>query len=446
MESVSIRIFDLLRRISIMPTRLLRRLALIAPLLAVLVLGHIGLSRAAQESDGTSLQIDATLDAGDYPVAPSFVRLLRITLEPESSSPLHTHPGPEIALVERGTITVQVGGPAELTTAGETPDAGTPTAGELAPVDSEFEMTAGDQLVYLPQTSMTFRNSGSDTASILTVVLLPAGHQHPPGVTYVNGQPEATAFEGVTPQILGDGVASTMPANGIHIVVDELGIDTGDPIPATSSQEMLSLQQGSLDFTVVGGKVQVSRGATPGPQPDTAPGTETNLAANDALFFPLGLKEAARAKDDGPISFLRLTISPANPESEPTPSGEGMGEITVTGSEQATETPAVTPGAGTPVSAATSVPTAQASPTATKTAGPQEGDTVSVNSDGVNLRSCASTECDVVSQLFFGQTLTILGPSEDDGEYVWWPVSVDDDPSITGYIAQDFLDLPESGE
>ena len=54
--------------------------------------------------------------------------------------------------------------------------------------------------------------------------------------------------------------------------------------------------------------------------------------------------------------------------------------------------------------------------------------------------------CDVVTQLFFGQTVTIEGPSEDDGEYIWWPISVDDDPSITGYIAQDFLDLPESGE
>jgi mannose-6-phosphate isomerase-like protein (cupin superfamily) len=445
-ESVSIRIFDLLRRISIMPTRLLRRLALIAPLLAMLVLGLSAPSRAAQETDAANLRIDATLDAGDYPVAPAFVRLLRITLQPGASSPLHTHPGPEIALVERGTVTVQVGGPAELTTAGEAPGPGTPTAGALAPVEAEFEMTAGDQLVYLPQTSMTFRNAGSDVASILTVVLLPAGHQHPPGVTYVNGQPDSAAFEGVTPQILGDGVASTMPANGIHIVVDELDIDTGDPIPATSSQEMLSLKQGSLDFTVVGGKVQVSRGATPGPQPDTAPGTETSLAANDALFFPLGMKEAARAKDDGPLSFLRLTISPANPESEPTPSGEGLGEINVTGSEQPTATPAVTSGAGTPVPAATSVPTTQASPTATKPAGPQEGDTVTVNSDGVNLRSCGSTDCDVVTQLYFGQTLTILGPSEDDGEYIWWPVSVDDDPSITGYIAQDFLDLPESGE
>lgn len=429
-----------------MPTRLLGRLALIAPLLAVLAIGHMGLSRAAQESNGPSLRIDVTLDAGDYPVAPAFVRLLRITLQPGASSPLHTHPGPEIALIERGTVTVQVGGPAELTTAGETPAPGTPSAGALAPVDSEFEMTAGDQLVYLPQTSMTFRNGGSDVASILTVVLLPAGHQHPPGVTYVNGQPDTAAFDGVTPQILGDGVASTMPASGIHIVVDELDLDTGAPIPATTSQQMLSLQQGTLDFTVVGGKVQVSRGATPGPQPDTAPGTETSLAASDAMFFPLGVKEAARAKDDGPLSFLRLTISPAKPESEPTPSGEGMGEINITGSEQPTATPAVTPGAGTPISAATSAPTAQASPTATKTPGPKEGDTVTVNSDGVNLRSCASTGCDVVTQLFFGQTLTILGPSEDDGEYVWWPVSVDDDPSITGYIAQDFLDLPGSGE
>jgi mannose-6-phosphate isomerase-like protein (cupin superfamily) len=429
-----------------MHTRLLRRLALIAPLLAMLVLGLVGPARAAQETDGASLTIDARLDAGSYPVAPAFVRLLRITLEPGASSPLHTHPGPEIALVERGTLTVQVAGPAQLTTAGEAPGEGTPSAGTLAPVESEFEMTAGDQLVYLPQTSMTFRNGGSDPVSILTVVLLPAGHQHPPGVTYVNGQPAADAFAGVTPQILGDGVASTMPANGIRITVDELNIDKGDPIPASSNQELLSLRQGSLDFTVVGGKVQVSRGATPGPQPDTAPGAETSLAANDALFFPLGVKEASRAKDDGPLSFLRLTITPAKPDSEPTPSGEGQGEIQITGSAQATETPAVTPGAGTPAAPATTVSTAQASPTATKAAGPQEGDTVSVNSDGVNLRACAGTECDVVTQLYFGQTLTILGPSEDDGEYIWWPVSVDDDPSITGYIAQDFLDLPESGE
>jgi quercetin dioxygenase-like cupin family protein len=80
-----------------MHTRLLRRLALIAPLLAMLVLGLVGPARAAQETDGASLTIDATLDAGSYPVAPAFVRLLRITLEPGASSPLHTHPGPEIA-------------------------------------------------------------------------------------------------------------------------------------------------------------------------------------------------------------------------------------------------------------------------------------------------------------------------------------------------------------
>jgi hypothetical protein len=71
---------------------------------------------------------------------------------------------------------------------------------------------------------------------------------------------------------------------------------------------------------------------------------------------------------------------------------------------------------------------------------------VTVNSEGVNLRACASTDCDVVTQLYFGQTLTIIGPSEEGGDYTWWPVSVDDDPSITGYIAQDFLDLPESSE
>jgi mannose-6-phosphate isomerase-like protein (cupin superfamily) len=429
-----------------MPFRLLRRFLLIAPLFAVAIFGWYGSVPAAQDEQAASAFIDVALESGEYPVAPAFVRLLRMTLEPGASSPLHTHPGPEIAVVERGTLTAQVGGPAELIVAGEAQGEGTPTAGELAPVDSEFEMTAGDQLIYLPQTPMTFRNGGSDAVSILTVVLLPAGHQHPPGVTYVDGQPAADAFEGVTPQILGDGVASSMPAEGIHIVVDELALGEGEAIPADANQVLLSLEQGALDFTVIGGKVQISRGATPGPQPDTPPGTETSLAANDALYFPLGMKEAARAEDDGPISFLRLSITPANAEDEPTPSGDGIGEIQVTGTEQPAPPSGETPGAGTPATAPTATAAPEASPTATQPAGPQEGDTVTVNSDGVNLRACASTECEVVTQVFFGQTLTILGPPEDDGEYIWWPVSVDDDPSITGYIAQDFLDLPESSE
>src|SRR5262245_34716263 len=121
-----------------MPTRLLRRFLLIAPLLAVALLGRHEPTFAAQDEQTATPLIDATLDAGQYPVAPAFVRLLRMTLEPGASSPLHTHPGPEIAVVERGTVTVQVGGPAELALAGETQSQGTPTAGEMAPVDSEF--------------------------------------------------------------------------------------------------------------------------------------------------------------------------------------------------------------------------------------------------------------------------------------------------------------------
>lgn len=428
-----------------MPNRLIRRFVPIVLLLAMMSFLPAGPIGAVQESSNAGPLIDTTLETGQYPVAPAFVRLLRIALEPGASSPVHTHPGPEIALVERGTITVQVGGPAFLTTSGTTSVNGTPTAGELAPMNSDFEMTAGDQLTYLPQTSMTFRNGGSTAASILTVVLLPAGHQHPPGVTYLNGQPDATAFAGVTPHILGDGVASAMPPSGIRIVVDQLQLDTGQAVPASTDPVMLSLIQGTLDFKVVGGKVQISRGATPGPQPDSAPGTEDQLAANDALFFPLGMKETPRAKDDGPVSFLRLTIAPVKPAAQPAPV-EGAGEIQITGAAPVptTESGNEPSAAGTPQAGPTQTPVAPASPTATKAAGPQEGDSVTINTDGVNLRACASTDCEIVTQLFTGQTVTILGPSEDDGEYVWWPVSVDDDPSITGYIAQDFFDLPGS--
>jgi mannose-6-phosphate isomerase-like protein (cupin superfamily) len=385
-------------------------------------------SAVAQDVPDSELLLQATLATGEYPVAPAFVRLLRITLEPEASSPLHTHPGPEVALIERGTATVQIGGRATVSTPGETVQEGTPTAGSEAPVNSEFELGEGDQITYMPQTSMTFRNGGSDPLSMLTVVMLPAGHQHPPGITYVNGQPDASAFTGVTPEILGDGIATMLPVGGASITVERFQLDPGEAIPSSESPVMLSLERGVLDFTVVGGKVQVSRSASPGPQADSAPGTEVSMAKEDAIFFPLGMKEVQRDDSDGELVLLRMTIDPTDPSQQPTPTEEGVGEIQIAEVE------------GTP--SAEAAETAEAEPTATATpdTGLGVGDKVQVNSEGVNLRAGPGTDFEVVTQLFTGQVLTITGDSEEAEGYVWWPVELDEDPSVTGYIADEFFD------
>ncbi|MGD9714523.1 MAG: cupin domain-containing protein [Thermomicrobiales bacterium] len=382
----------------------------------------------AQENPPSETLFTVDLNEGQFPIAPSFVRLLRITLAPGASSPLHTHPGPEIALVEQGVLTVQVNGSAEIA---QPAAEGTPVAASSAPNNSEFELQSGEIITYFPQTPMTFRNAGDAPVSLLTAVMLPAGNQHPPGITYIDGQPAAEAFDGVAPEILGDGVATVLPGGGLTLTVERLRIAAGEPIPAFNEPVMISLESGVLDFTVVGGKVQVSRTATPGPQPDSAPETVVSLAKSDAVFFPLGMREVDRSAIDGELVLLRMTLSQSTQEEAPTAADTGVGEIRVLASELVE--PPASPSAGEGA--------AEASPTATGEPVLEEGALVESNADGVNVRAGAGTDFDIVTQVFIGDQMRITGESEESGDFVWWPVEIVDDPSITGYIAEDFIDL-----
>jgi quercetin dioxygenase-like cupin family protein len=386
-----------------------------------------GIHIAQAQEFGTELLISVDLAEGQYPIAPAFVRLLRITMAPESNSPMHTHPGPEIALVEQGSLTVQVNGIATITGAG---DQGTPEAGRSAPNNTEFELQEGEVITYFPETPMTFTNTTDSPVSLLTAVLLPAGNQHPPGIAYLDGQPSADAFEGVAPAILGDGVATVLPRDGMLLTVERLRIGPGQPIPAVNEPVLLSLESGVLDFTVIGGKVQVSRTATPGPQPDSAPETVVSLSKADAIFFPLGMKEVDRSALEGDIVLLRMKLSASGGTADANETETGVGEIRVLASELI-ETPAS--------------PSAGASPAATPEADREpvleEGALVEANSDGVNIRTGAGTGFEIVTQVFIGDQLRITGESEEGDDFVWWPVELVDDTSITGYIAEDFIDL-----
>jgi len=72
-----------------------------------------------------------------------------------------------------------------------------------------------------------------------------------------------------------------------------------------------------------------------------------------------------------------------------------------------------------------------------------EGDVATVTEDGVNLRSGPSTDDVVVTALGVGQQVRITGPSEEGDDRTWWPVTLVDDESINGYVADDFLEPAE---
>jgi Bacterial SH3 domain len=205
---------------------------------------------------------------------------------------------------------------------------------------------------------------------------------------------------------------------------------------------LLSLESGVLDFTVVGGKVQVSRTATPGPQPDTAPDTDISLARGDAVFFPLGMREVDRSDIDGDLVLLRMTITAAGDDAAPTPAESGIGEIRALATEieetPSAETPAASPEAGGTPGAGEPTQTPEGQPTEKG-----EGAIVESNSEGVNVRSGPGTGFEVVFQVFIGDQMRITGEAEEADGFVWWPVELVDDPSVTGYIADDFIDLVE---
>jgi mannose-6-phosphate isomerase-like protein (cupin superfamily) len=431
---------------------LLAPLSLSTIILLALALGgtpSFGAATLQTVPEGGNIQFQVELPEGALPIAPAFVRLLRITLEPGASSPLHTHPGPEFARVESGTLSVTVKGRALLSRA--TADVATPAVVVDAPQDEEFRMRRGDMLTYLPQTQMTFRNAGERPVKVLAGVILPAGHQHPAGVTYIGGAPADDAFKGVTPEILGDGVATVLPTGPSIVTIDRIKLEPGEPIPAFDGPILLSVVSGILDFTVVGGRVQISRTANPGPQPDAAAGTSFSLSRGDAAFFPLGMQETPRSPQDGNLELFRMTIVPATPPATPVPTSEDVGVIAIATPSASAETPTATAEPPTPTPKPTRTPkpeptaTEQPAPTPTEQTGKfKEGDLVQVTDDGVRVRSAPSTEADVVTTLTAGDQLTITGPSERGGDYTWWPVRLVADETVTGYVAEDFLELVES--
>ena len=62
-----------------------------------------------------------------------------------------------------------------------------------------------------------------------------------------------------------------------------------------------------------------------------------------------------------------------------------------------------------------------------------------VAEDAVNIRTEPSTDAEIVLVVAEGTELTVTGPSEEGGGYTWWPVSLNEDPTVIGYVVNDFV-------
>ena len=377
-------------------------------------------SLAQSDEVATELRFQIELEAGAVPLPPAFLRLVRIILDPGATSPAHTHPGPEFGVIESGVVTVEVEGPAFVKQRSAEP--GDPF--EDARQSDSFQLDAGDQIHSPAGTSLTFSNEGDEPAEVLALVILPAQDGRPPLIDYAGDDPTEDAFNGVTSQIIGDGIATAMPSGPSRITIDRITLDATQSLPGSRYPVLFSLVAGDLDFTVAGGVVQVSRTREPGPQVGTEIDTDVELARGDAVFFPQGLRTTSRGDDAGELTLLRLLIEPTGPE-------EVMPEID---RGQIRVRPPEADDAG------------DEQPTDEESTGEEpsgdtfaEGDTVYVNSLDVNLRDGASLASNQVTVLEFNQELVVTGgPSDADG-IRWWPVAIAADESIAGFVAEEFI-------
>jgi len=383
----------------------------------------------AQEGPEVDRLLQAELEDAELPPTRAVVRLLYINMEPGSSNPAHTHPGPELWRVDSGTVTVTLQGPAVITRGHDE---------EGAPTDRDFELTRGDQLTIPPSTPMQFSNKGDEPVRIIAIVILPYGHQAPPGIDYMGNEPAADAYNGLEFPILGDGMLEIVPGGTTTVTLERLRMAPGDPIPAQANPTLLSVGHGSLEFTVDGGDVQgPTRTASPGPvETLIEPGTDVQLGQFDAVFFPSGSAEATRGGDQAEVTLYRVIIAGDATGATPT-SEEAIARIKLTG-PIAEATPEATTE---PTQEATPEPTEAATAEATKTptGAFTVGQTVYVNETDVRLRDAPSTNSNILTGLTLGQELVITGESVVADDITWWPVSSPDGASFVGWVAEQFL-------
>ncbi|MBA2776286.1 MAG: cupin domain-containing protein [Chloroflexia bacterium] len=414
------------RVVSVIATSRAFRLRVATPLIAGLLGASLLLAPAAYAQDATPAaspeaspvaepvdeQEPATIselfsyELDEFPTAPVSVRLLRITLQPGASSPMHTHPGPEFGLVESGTLTVDSDGDADLVPAGEAPVTGPLTGETLAP---------GDLVVFPSGTGMNLVNNGEEDLVLLSAVFHPVS-EDVPSTRYTDGDPEPGAFDGVSFQVLGDGIIQSFDDGSATITLEEIVAPAGTDLPDSSGAAMYSLIEGSFAFAVQAGDVQVSRTASPGLRPNAAPQQEFSLAAGDAAFFPAGVAPSPRTDQSADLSLLRLTAEPV------APFAAGLAEVAFLTSGEEPEASAqfteIGIGAG-----------------------------VVSTTDSLNVRAEPSVAADGVDQVDEGVELLIVGGPEEADDFTWWEIAiVDSEGPVTGWVVVDFIALPGAVE
>lgn len=246
---------------------------------------------------------------------------------------------------------------------------------------AEVALRAGDRLAFPLDTPHAFRNDGAAEAALLIASVLSADE----------AGAEAADADGVTTELLGEGSAADLPAGEAAVTLERFRLTAGAGVPAYPGPVLLAVEEGGFASTLAGGDVQLARGGAPGERPVGGSDEVFPVRPGDALFFPRGMEATPPLEGGGRLVLLRLGIRSIE-------TADADGEAVF------------------PVGAA-----------------------VVVARSDVRLRDAPSTDGAVLAGLAAGQPLVVTGPPEEGNGLLWYPVEAPDDPTLTGYVAAEFL-------
>ena len=336
-----------------------------------------------------------TAQIDELPPAPFTVRMLNITLQPGAITPMHSHHGPEIDMIETGEITIRSDGDARITRADGT---------EEISSGNEIALTEGDMVHFPAGVGQFFENTGDEPAVMLSAVIIPVGPDYVnERITWIDGEP---SLEGVSYQKLGDGLVQDMPQQSAEWVINSVELPAGAEMPALEGVSMITPTEGNLSFTIDSGQVQITRAESNMLQPNAVLGTSVSLGDADAAFFPNGVTATTRDDEENPLTLLMMdVVLNDGAPNEPATLTFNEGDGTVAGGP--TET----------------VPTV-----------------VTTNAGGVNMRDEPSVNGEIVDQIDEGIELEVLDGPVDADEYVWYQLRVNTEDGSEGWMVADFLD------
>lgn len=317
----------------------------------------------------------------EMPARPVMIRLRRLTLPPAASLPPTVKPGFVFAVVDDGRVDIVVDGPAVVVITADSGEA----VSEPLRESTATTLGKGDQVAVGADTAWSVSNRGSEPATIFVADIsddakFASGHATPPP----SGEANIATF-----QVLGLGRIESAPGGRIAITLERFNLREGIGMPSYSGPVLLAVESGGFSTVVDAGSVQLSEGGRRAVPLAMDGGGQVVVRLGDALVFADGMEATTPLQGEGQVSLLRLGILPLRTEA---------------------------PAAGFPV-----------------------GTIVVVTERDVQLRAAPSLSSEVVAVLSRRQRLMITGALVVEDDRTWYPVQDEQDASIAGYVAADFL-------